>query len=75
MIIEIDKNSCAGFPDVGTIVIGYSMESGVRNGKQFKGTFREAYLPDNAEGREVLNLLILAFIRKLIFTVGRSVTT
>jgi len=32
-------------------------------------------LPDNKQGREVLSLLKLAFERKLIFTVGKSVTT
>uniref|UniRef100_F6SQA2 E3 ubiquitin-protein ligase n=1 Tax=Ciona intestinalis TaxID=7719 RepID=F6SQA2_CIOIN len=34
-----------------------------------------AYLPDNGEGREVLRLLKKAFFARLIFTIGRSVTT
>lgn len=44
-------------------------------GQLFNGTRRTAYLPDNKEGNEVLKLLIKAFERKLIFTVGRSRTT
>lgn len=48
---------CDGFPDVGTIVISYSMSSGKRGDVQFSGTHRTAYLPDTAEGREVLALL------------------
>jgi deltex-like protein len=34
-----------------------------------------AFLPNNPEGRELLALLRTAFNRKLVFTVGRSVTT
>jgi len=34
-----------------------------------------AYLPDNREGREVLQLLRKAFEARLVFTVGTSVTT
>jgi len=44
-------------------------------GKPFGGTVRCAYLPDTAEGREVCDLLKQAFDARLIFTVGRSVTT
>jgi len=36
---------------------------------------RTAYLPDNKEGREILALFEIAWERKLLFTVGRSVTT
>lgn len=44
-------------------------------GQWFDGTSRKAYLPDNAEGKEVLELLRKAFDRKLIFTVGTSRTS
>lgn len=44
-------------------------------GKYHGGTQRHAYLPDNKEGREVLDLLKKAFDRKLIFTVGVSRTS
>lgn len=36
---------------------------------------RICYLPDTRKGRTVLRLLNIAFKRKLIFTIGRSVTT
>lgn len=39
-------------------------------GKPYYGTHRTAYLPDNAEGNHVLNLLRRAFDQKLIFTVA-----
>ena len=41
----------------GAIIINYYMNSGRRNGVNFSGTSRTAYLPDNEEGREVLELL------------------
>ena len=51
------------------------MRGGIRNGVHFSGTNRVAYLPNNDQGQEILALLEIAFNRKLIFTVGRSVTT
>ena len=36
---------------------------------------RVCYLPDTEHGRRVLRLLQIAFERRLIFTIGRSVTT
>jgi len=41
----------------------------------YSGCRRQAYLPDSDEGREICQLLKRAFDAKLIFTVGRSVTT
>ena len=71
----VDKNTrCQGY-NAGTIIIDYNMKNGQRNGKHFSGTHRTAYLPDTKEGWEVFYLLREAFDRKLIFTVGRSVTT
>lgn len=66
---------CEGYEDTGTIVVHYSMQAGKRGTVSFPGTGRTAYLPDNKEGNEVLLLLVEAFNRKLVFTVGRSVTT
>lgn len=62
---------CAGYEKCNTIVINYDFP----NGKNYTGTGRTAYLPDNKEGREVLALFKIAFDRKLLFTVGTSVTT
>lgn len=39
------------------------------------GTSRVAYLPDSAEGRELLRRLKYAFLHGLTFTVGTSLTT
>lgn len=41
---------CESYPDVGTIVINYSMNSGKRGNISFPGTHRTAYLPNNKEG-------------------------
>ncbi|KAF6026802.1 DTX3L [Bugula neritina] len=44
-------------------------------GKEYSGTFRFAYLPNNTKGKLVLSLLYKAFRQRLVFTVGRSITT
>lgn len=41
--------------------------------QSYGGDSRNAYLPDTAEGREVLMLLVESFTRRLTFTVGFSV--
>uniref|UniRef100_A0A3P8SSK9 E3 ubiquitin-protein ligase n=1 Tax=Amphiprion percula TaxID=161767 RepID=A0A3P8SSK9_AMPPE len=70
-----------GFTDCGTIVITYDIPSGIQTGKhpkpgqRYAGITRTAYLPDNKEGKEVLQLLKQAFDQKLIFTIGMSRTT
>ncbi|NXF33946.1 DTX3L ligase, partial [Nyctibius bracteatus] len=70
-----------GYPKCGTIEITYIMRHGIQTsnhpnpGKPYDATRRVAYLPDNKEGREILQLLRRAFDQKLIFTVGCSRTT
>ncbi|XP_041835991.1 E3 ubiquitin-protein ligase DTX3L-like isoform X2 [Melanotaenia boesemani] len=70
-----------GFQNCGHIVITYDIPGGVQTGRHpnpgqhYYGTRRVAYLPDNKEGKEVLQLLKKAFGQKLIFTVGASRTT
>ncbi|KAM9234956.1 E3 ubiquitin-protein ligase DTX3L isoform 1-T1 [Leptosomus discolor] len=70
-----------GYPNCGTIVITYKMQSGIQTsnhpnpGEPYSATSRTAYLPDNKEGQEILQLLKRAFNQKLIFTVGQSRTT
>jgi deltex-like protein len=44
-------------------------------GKAYHGTRRTAYLPDNTEGRKVLDLLHEAFKHRLTFTIGYSRAT
>ncbi|XP_013885870.1 E3 ubiquitin-protein ligase DTX3L [Austrofundulus limnaeus] len=71
----------SGFPGCGHIVITYNIPSGKQTkkhpkpGEYYSGIARQAYLPDNKEGNEVLLLLKKAFDQKLIFTIGTSRTT
>ncbi|PFH36996.1 WWE domain-containing protein [Besnoitia besnoiti] len=70
-----------GHSDSGTISVEYELPAGIqsarhqRPGSPFAGTRRVAYLPDTPRGREVLILLIHAFVKGHTFTVGTSVTT
>uniref|UniRef100_A0A3Q3D0L3 E3 ubiquitin-protein ligase n=1 Tax=Haplochromis burtoni TaxID=8153 RepID=A0A3Q3D0L3_HAPBU len=70
-----------GYSDCGTIMISYEIPSGTQTekhpnpGQRYFGIRRQAYLPDNKEGNEVLRLLKKAFGQKLIFTIGTSRTT
>ncbi|XP_055955559.1 uncharacterized protein LOC126816067 isoform X1 [Patella vulgata] len=82
--MEVTKNIYShlpGYEKYCTIEIKYIFRDGIQSekhpnpGKPFKGTTRTAYLPDNRDGQEVLSLLKTAWDRRLIFTVGKSVTT
>ncbi|NXD93020.1 DTX3L ligase, partial [Chaetorhynchus papuensis] len=81
MLNKTNRSSLPGYPDCGTIQIDYYMEGGIQTsshpnpGLEYQSTHRTAYLPDNKEGREILQLLRRAFNQKLIFTVGQSRTT
>ncbi|XP_072307599.1 uncharacterized protein [Eucyclogobius newberryi] len=73
--------SLPGYEGCGRIDIHYHIPSGTQTakhpnpGQRYQGLDRQAYLPDNREGNEVLRLLKKAFDQKLIFTVGTSRTT
>uniref|UniRef100_A0A8C3R8Q1 E3 ubiquitin-protein ligase n=1 Tax=Cyanoderma ruficeps TaxID=181631 RepID=A0A8C3R8Q1_9PASS len=75
------RSSLPGYPNCGTIEIHYDMKGGIQTsshpnpGQYYGPVYRVAYLPDNGEGREILQLLRRAFDQKLIFTVGQSRTT
>jgi len=72
MKVTIEKNyKCDGYKRNNTLIIEYIF----LNGKNYEGTSRTAYLPDNYEGREILALFRVAFERKLLFSIGTSVTT
>lgn len=82
MTIFKDPNLCLpGYPNCGSIIIHYYIPSGLQTdahpkpGKPFHGTSRQAFLPDSSEGNKALRLLTKAFEARLIFTVGRSITT
>lgn len=66
----LKKNKCDGFK-CETIEMSYEF----KNGKNYTGTYRVGYLPDNIEGREILGLFKVGFDRRLLFTIGTSVTT
>ncbi|XP_068598048.1 E3 ubiquitin-protein ligase DTX3L-like [Brachionichthys hirsutus] len=78
---SLDPAPLPGFPDCGTIVIAYWIPTGRQSGKHpnpgtfYPSLYREAYLPDSREGRDVYRLLTRAFQQKLVFTVGASRTT
>ena len=75
------STSILGYPGFGMITITYHVPDGVQTqehpnpGKRYHGTTCTAYLPNNAEGREVLQLLRRAFKARLIFTIGTSRTS
>ncbi|XP_035289574.1 probable E3 ubiquitin-protein ligase DTX2 isoform X1 [Anguilla rostrata] len=72
-----------GHSDCGTIQIIYSIPPGIQGpehpnpGQPYtcRGFPRLCFLPDNHKGRKVLELLKVAWTRRLIFTVGTSSTT
>ena len=70
-----------GYPNCGVVVIQYHFPHGTQEigqpnpGKAYSGTSRTAFLPDNAEGNDILRLLRKAFDARVTFTVGRSTTT
>ncbi|XP_019640452.1 PREDICTED: E3 ubiquitin-protein ligase TRIM33-like [Branchiostoma belcheri] len=70
-----------GYENCEAIVISYYFPNGIQGpehpnpGRSYKGTSRNAYLPHNDEGRELVQLLKRAFDNRLVFTIGTSVTT
>ncbi|CAL8323486.1 unnamed protein product [Merluccius merluccius] len=81
MTVARGASSLPGFANCGSITIQYAFPGGVQGpehpnpGIMYGGTSRTAYLPACEEGQKVLRLLQVAFDRRLLFTIGRSVTT
>uniref|UniRef100_A0A8V5H3U8 E3 ubiquitin-protein ligase n=1 Tax=Melopsittacus undulatus TaxID=13146 RepID=A0A8V5H3U8_MELUD len=83
MEFHLIPHSLPGYNDSKTIRIVYDIPTGIQGpehpnpGKKFtaRGFPRHCYLPDNEKGRKVLKLLIVAWDRRLIFTIGTSNTT
>lgn len=73
-------SSLPGYPSSGTILMSFSFPSGIQGdqhphpGKRYHGDERIAYFPDTKEGRIVVSLFQIAFQRKLLFTIGHSLT-
>lgn len=63
------QSSCAGYEPFGSLQIDYNINS--RN----YYLSRQAFLPENPEGMEILDLLKIAWDRRICFTIGTSVTT
>ncbi|KAL7828546.1 hypothetical protein SRHO_G00321800 [Serrasalmus rhombeus] len=83
MEYHVIPHSLPGYPESKTIRIVYDIPAGIQTtehpnpGKKFtaRGFPRHCYLPDTEKGRKVLKLLIMAWDRRLIFTIGTSSTT
>ena len=72
--------TCNGYKP-GTIIIYYHIFGGTQERyhenpwTSFRSTQRQAYLPDNDDGRQLLKRLKFAFAHGLTFTIGTSLTT
>ncbi|EDO27339.1 predicted protein [Nematostella vectensis] len=81
MLHRTQPHILPGYEPDGSIVIQYAFPSGIQYphhpnpGQPYDGTLRTAYLPDTPEGREVLRLLRKAFDARLVFKVGRSLSS
>ncbi|XP_043968933.1 E3 ubiquitin-protein ligase DTX1-like isoform X1 [Gambusia affinis] len=83
MEYHVIPHSLPGHPDCKSIRIIYNIPPGIQGpehpnpGKPFtaRGFPRHCYLPDSEKGRKVLRLLLVAWDRRLIFSVGTSSTT
>lgn len=75
--------SLGGYEGCGTIQVTYHIPPGIQGpehphpGRRYsaRGFPRHGYLPDNEVGRKALKLLTEAWERRLIFTIGESITT
>jgi deltex-like protein len=68
--------SLPGFEGHGTIEFWYNFDDGyLPNGQRYTGTYRRAYVPASPEGIIVFKKLVVAFDRRLSFSVGTSLTT
>uniref|UniRef100_G3PVB5 E3 ubiquitin-protein ligase n=1 Tax=Gasterosteus aculeatus aculeatus TaxID=481459 RepID=G3PVB5_GASAC len=83
MEYHVIPHSLPGHPDCKSIRVIYNIPPGLQGpehpspGKPFtaRGFPRHCYLPDSERGRKVLRLLLVAWDRRLIFSVGTSSTT
>lgn len=74
MTVKREPFPCDGYDKVPTWTIVYSFQGGTTpSGKRYHGDRRHCFVPDTEEGRLVLALLVIAFERRLTFTVGFSV--
>jgi len=80
MLISSRNESLPGHEGYGHYEIRYDFPHGVQGpnhdhpGTNYSGTKRVCYLPQSPEGKRLLKKLEIAFIRRLTFTIGTSVT-
>jgi len=76
-----EKQSLPGHEDCETIVITYNIPAGKqewehpRPGHPYERLYLTTYLPNNAEGQAVCEMLKRAFEARLLFTIGKSCST
>lgn len=81
MAVERSWRCLPGFDRCGSLAIEYRFAPGIQGpehpnpGAKYTGTSRTAFLPACEEGLKVLQLLQVAFDRRLLFTIGESTTT
>ncbi|CAG5131585.1 unnamed protein product, partial [Candidula unifasciata] len=81
MSVYLKHVSVTGYESFPTWEIEYFFPSGNQKdnhpnpGERYTGMTRTAYLPATDQSFHVLKLLRLAFLRKLTFTIGRSLTS
>lgn len=80
MAVSDGSVRCAGFSE-DSILVSYHLPRGTQRdyhdhpGRHHGGKRATAYLPNNADGRDLLKRLKFAFMHGLSFTVGTSFTT
>ncbi|CAG5131587.1 unnamed protein product, partial [Candidula unifasciata] len=80
MTVHIIDDYADGYESARALKIEYTFPSGIQQkchpnpGRLYTGVSRKAFLPATKDGFCVLKLLRLAFLRKLTFTIGRSLT-
>merc|ERR1712228_293117 len=81
MYVTKARQRCVGFKDAAdSVKMLFEFPGGIQKkfhpnpGKIYFGDLREAYMPNNEAGREAAMLIRLAYKRRLLFTVGRSLT-
>jgi len=75
MILEGEDDS------TGTYTLEFNFPNGIQSAEhphpnvEYQGTSRTGYLPINEKGTKVLELMQVAWERRLMFTIGQSITT
>ncbi|KAL1518454.1 hypothetical protein AB1Y20_002746 [Prymnesium parvum] len=76
-----EGEGCEGHEGCGAIVVAYDFPAGVQRagqpepGRAYAAARRRCFLPDDATGRRAVRLLREAFVRGVLFRVGKSLTT